>query len=162
MEIMVTTVIFSLIAGGIYTTFLVGVRSWTYYNESVIVKQDVRRAFFAMSQELREAKNVFINKDDVLGIALNFYRPSVGNISYSWINRGENANQVIRNGKNQKKILARNISSLSFTQETTADITIEISAVRLQKNGKEIKAYLKEKVALRAMTGIMKGAEDNL
>ena len=161
MEVMVSAVIFSLVAGGIYTTFLVGVRSWGYYNESVMVKQEARRTLFTMAQELREAKNVFINTDEVRGATLNFYRPLVGNISYSWSNHGEHAHEIIRKNKDQIKSLARNIFTLSFSQETTDDITIEITAIKPQKNGKEITIYLKEKIALRGMTGILRPTEDN-
>jgi len=160
MEIMVTIVIFSLIAGGVYTTFLVGVRSWSYYNESVVLKQEVRRTLFTICQELREAKNVFIEKDEIRGVTLKFYRLSVGDVSYTWTNYGGKAHQIIRINKNQAKILARNISAFSLSQETTNDIAIEIVGVKTQKNGQEISIYLKEKIALRPTTGIMKITED--
>jgi len=159
MEIMVTTVLFFFVISGVYTTFLIGTRSWTYYNESVVLKQEARRAIFTMCQELREGRNVFISKEP-LGVTLNFYRPSVGNISYSWVTRGENAYQVIRTTKNQTRVLARYVSELSISQETVNDVTVQIRVVKLQKSGEQMDFSLKEKVALRATTGILKNSEE--
>lgn len=159
-EVMVTAVIFSLVASGIYMTFIIGTRSWAYYNDSVILKQDVRRSFFAMCQELREARNIFFTTDDVKGVTIRFYRPDLGNISYTWSTRGENAYQIIRKNKDQKRVLATQISGLIFKQETTDDITIEVEAMKTHKDGKDIQFNLEAKVALRAKTGLLKHSED--
>src|SRR5438094_10458703 len=94
MEVLMTAVIFSFVAAGIYTTFMIGTRSWAYYNETVILKQEVRRSLFAMAQELREGKNIFIDKSPH-GVTVTFGRPSKGNVSYSWTDQGENANKII-------------------------------------------------------------------
>lgn len=161
MEIMVTAAIFSLISAGIYTTFMIGTRSWVYYNDTVILKQEVRRSIFAIGQELREGRNIFINKDPH-GVTINFYRPAVGNISFSWSDQGENANKIIRKLRDQERVLASHIKNLSFQQDTTKDVTIDVRATKaLQRNGQEIEFQLRRKIALRAKTGIMKAEDDD-
>ena len=160
MEVMVTAVIFSFVAAGIYMTFIIGNRSWAYYNESVILKQEVRRSLFTMAQELREAKDIFITTDDIKGATISFSRPSVGPVSFSWTNRGENAHRIIRTNKKQTRILANHISGLSFHQETIHDLTIELSATKKSpKTGQDLYFHLKETIALRSNTGLLKGGE---
>jgi type II secretory pathway component PulJ len=161
MEIMVTSVIFSFVAAGIYMTFIIGTRSWAYYNDSVILKQELRRSLFTMAQELREAKDIFITTDEIRGVNITFNKPSSGQVSYTWSNRGENAHRIVRTFRQQTRVLATHISSLSFTQDTTNDITIELSANKQSTSkGQEMHFQMKEKIALRAHTGLMKGAED--
>jgi hypothetical protein len=160
-EVTMTAVIFTLVASGIYTTFMIGTRSWVYYNDTVILKQEVRRSIFGITQELREAKNIFINKDPN-GVTINFYRPMVGNVSYSWTSQGADANKIIRKLKNEQRVLASHVAELSFNQETTDDVTIEVRATKfLQRTKQEISFQLREKIALRAKTGIMKAEDDD-
>jgi len=161
MEIMITTVLFSFVMGGVYTTYLVGTRSWAYYNDSVILKQEARRLLFTMAQELREARNIFITIEPGRGVTIHFYRPSLGDVSYSWANQGERAYQIIRKNKKEEKILARYISEFSLTQETMDDVTIEIHVIKSQKNAKEMNFHLKEKIALRTRTGLLRISEDD-
>ncbi len=148
-EVIIAVAIFTLILESVYVTLQVGQKSWNTYSSTVLLKQEVRRALIAMSGELREAKNIFITKDDHNhSISINFERPSVGIVSYSWSDSGENAYKIIRENYTELRTLASNITYLSFDYPLDNEIIINVTA------GKEITFNLKEKIALRLKTSL--------
>jgi len=151
-EVMVVVLISTIVLAGIYTTFIVGNRAWMHYSDTVIIKKDLRRALFAMINELREAENVRVI-EGVGFSALHFYRPASGTISYLWSQKGEDAHRIIRQNLHGKRILAKNITQLSFYNVKDA-IIIDITASKLKKSGEMAQIALKEKVALRSKTSI--------
>lgn len=149
-EVMIACAIFILILESVYVTLSVGYRSWNNYSSAVLVKQEVRRAMIAMSTELREAQHIFIVKEDNHhGVTLNFERPSLGAISYTWSDSGEEAYKIIRKNNNNLRTLADHINYLSFDYPTDNQIIIDVSA------GNQNNVFdLKEKVALRLKTNL--------
>lgn len=102
-----------------------------------------------MSNELREAKNISINKDEHQhSITINFERPGVGDVSYSWSDTGENADRIIRKNGDNSRILASQITYLSFDQPLDNEIIFEVTA------GKDKQYDLQEKIALRLKTSM--------
>ena len=153
-ELMVTTAIFTLVAGGIYGAFTVGLRSWTAYSNSVGLQREARGALFAMTKELRDAYNILITEDSN-GVTLSFARPTIGMVTYAWNDNGRNANKIIRQDESQGRVLASNISSISFNYLANA-ILIDITASRIPTMGQAINFHLKEKIALRSKIGFFK------
>lgn len=155
-EVMVTTVLSVSILAGITTTFMVGQRTWNYYVDSIMIRQQVRMALMALTSELREAKGALVIKDDALpGVRLNFLKPSAGQISYLWNGSGEDANKLIRQDHSGTRVIAINISSVNYV--ITGDlIFIDISAASKPGIGQPMDLNLKEQVALRARTGRFK------
>ncbi len=146
-EIMVALLIFSFVVNGVYTAFMVGNRSWLIQMNNVALQQEVRGALFFMAKELREANSIFITKDSE-SITMNFRRPKIGVVSYAWSRSGTNTNQIVRQNNSNIKILARDISSLSFTYLKNA-VLIDITATKAPTVGAKNSFHLKEKVALR-------------
>lgn len=148
-EVLITCVIFTLILESVYTTLWVGQKAWKNYSENVLLKENVRRAMVGMSNELREAKNISIIKDEhEHSITVNFDTASVSTVSYSWSETGENAYKIIRKNYDNSRILASNITYLSFDQPQDNEIIIDVAA------GKDKKYDLQEKIALRSKTGL--------
>ncbi|MBF0504425.1 MAG: prepilin-type N-terminal cleavage/methylation domain-containing protein [Candidatus Omnitrophica bacterium] len=148
-EVLMTCVIFVLILESIYTTLWLGQKTWSDYSDNVQLKQNVRWAMVSMSDELREAKNIFIIKDEEKhSITVEFERPAVGLVSYHWAQTGENAYKIIRKNYDHSRVLASYITYLSFDQPLDSEIIIEIA------DGKDKKYDLKEKIALRTKTSL--------
>lgn len=149
-EIMVVVLISTGVFAGIYSTFIVGNRAWGHYNDSIAVKKEARRALFGMVKELREAENVRVVQGPQQS-TVHFYRPSTGAVSYSWSCEGDDANRIIRRNRSGVRILAQNISALSFQKLRNA-VVIDITASKPTAAGDIMQVVLKEKVALRSKT----------
>ena len=155
-EVMVTTLLSVSILAGIYATFLVGERTWRYYVDSIMVRQQVRMALFVLTNELREARGALIVKEEAPpGVRLNFLKPSAGQISYLWNGSGEDANKLIRQDSSGTRVIANNISSVNYV--ITGDlISIDIRARSKPDVAQPIDLDLKEQVAFRARTSRFK------
>ena len=153
-EIMITVVIFTFITGALYAAFTVANRSWITYSNNVTLQREARGALFAMTKELREASGILITKEEE-SIRINFNRPSVGIVSYIWSNNGKNANKVIRQQQSNTRVLASNISFLSFEYLENNAILVDITATRVPMMGQPTDFNLKEKVALRSKTSLL-------
>jgi len=151
-EVLVVVMISTVVFAGIYTTLLVGNKTWTHYNDSVAVKKEVRRALFGMVNELREAENVKVIQG-AEGSAIHFHRPSVGTVSYVWSKKGDNANRIIRRNRSGVRIIAQHISTLSFQRSKKA-IFINIAASKQTTSEDVTQIALREKVTLRAKTAL--------
>lgn len=144
-EVIITCVIFTLILESVYITLLAGQRSWTKYSSGVLLKQNLRLALTAMAGELREAKDIFIVKDEH-SVAVHFERPSAGTVSYSWADTGENPYQIVRRNYHNHRVLANDITCFSIDYPMDNQIIMNMAA------GKEKIFTLKEKIALRLKT----------
>lgn len=155
-EVMVTTLLSVSILAGIYATFLVGERTWHYYVDSIMVRQQVRMALLVLTNELREAKGALIIKEEAPpGVRLNFLKHSAGQISYLWNGSGQDANKLIRQDNSGTRVIANNISSINYV--ITGDlISIDISAKSKPNVVQPIDLNLKEQVAFRARTSRFK------
>ena len=146
-EVLISTVISAVILGSIYMAIFLGQKAWDDYSNNILPKQEIRRGLISMVSELREAKNPFII-GETHGIRINFERPLVGSVSYIWSDHGENAGKVIRINDGNQRVLARDITFLSFISLLDNEIIVSISA------GKKQNYNLKEEVALRDRTSL--------
>ena len=147
-----TTLLSVSILAGIYATSIVGDRAWRYFADSIMIRQQVRMALLALTNELREAGGAIVVKvADPPSVQLNFLKPSAGQISYLWNSSGEDANKLIRQDDLGSRIIANNISSVDYVI-TDDSIFIDISATSKPKIGQPMDLNLKEQVALRAKT----------
>ena len=149
-ETLVTTLISTVVFAGIYSTYIVGNRAWIYYNDVIAARREARRAFVWMVRELRAAENVRVIQGPD-GSAVHFYVPMTGPVSYIWSNKGNDANQIIRRNRFQKRMLAKHISGLSFQCLNDA-VVVGITASKQTSKGETTSAVLKERVALRGKT----------
>lgn len=147
-EILVATLIFTVILAGLYTAFATGNQSWNKYENNITLQRAARGALTSMSKELREASNITITQDSS-SATISFNRPKISSsISYTWTTTGIDANRIIRSDSTTTKVLGQNISALSFTDFTNA-IEINITANKTQTAGPVSSFNLKEKVAIR-------------
>jgi len=146
-ELLVALSIFTVIMGAVYTTFLVGNRSWVVFNTNAMLQREAREAMMVMTKELRKAKDVLVIRDKE-SIRMNFVRPSIGPVSYLWTSTGPEAYKLIRKNQSHTKILAHNVTHLSF-EYLKDSILIDITAGMNRPSGDNLSFRLKEKVALR-------------
>ncbi len=142
-EVVIVCALFTLILESVYTTLFVGQKSWNNYSNYVLSKQNVRRAFISMCNELREAKNIFITKDEH-SIVITFDRPMVGAVAYQWSDSGENAYRILRKNYAKEIVLALDITYLSFELPVDNQLIIHVAA------GKNQQFNLMEKITLRS------------
>ena len=155
-EVLVTTVLSISILAGIYATFLVGERTWRYYVDSIMVRQQVRMALFVLTNELREARGALVIKEAAPpSVKLNFLKPSAGQISYLWNGSGEDADKLIRRDHSGTRVIASDISSVNYVIMGDL-ISIDISAKSKPNVVRPIDLNLKEQVAFRAKTSRFK------
>ena len=147
-EVLVVATLSTVVLAGIYSTFLVGNRAWTYYSDVIVIKKEARRALFGMANELREAENARVIQGPD-GNAIHFYIPSIGPVSYYWSRKGDDANRIIRRERINSRILAQYISELSFYDLKNA-VVIDITSSKAKASGEMVSVSLREKIALRA------------
>lgn len=156
-EVMITLLIFTLMLGSIYSTFLVGQRSSANFTDVVSQRQQARLALIAMVNELREARDVFTVRDDeAQTVSISFERPGTGLVSYTWTGKGEDANKLIRKNYTHVRTLASGIGALDFTVPTNEKVLVEVTAGT--PTGKHF--TLKQEVVLRAKTNLFMQGEN--
>lgn len=153
-EVMMALLISTFIMGGLYTTLIVGNRSWLVYTDTVILRQEIRRALFLLSSDLRDSKNVHI-VESADNLELSFYRPSKGDIIYDWEKTGEKAHQLTRRSDSGEKLIAQNIKGFS-AEENSGAIQLMLLARKKSFSGQEIEYQLGQTVALRYKNPIFK------
>src|SRR5438093_3069523 len=121
-ELLVTLLLFTSLMGAVYTTFLIGNRSFMLSSDKVGLQREARWALYSMTRDLREAQDIFITNDPT-STKLTFNRPRIGKVSYSFNSIGSDANKLIREDESKNRVLARDVSYLSFTYLTTDAIT---------------------------------------
>ena len=153
-EVMLALLISTFIIGGLYTTLVVGNRSWLVYTDSVILKQEIRRAIFLLSNDLRESKNVHV-EESADELQLSFYRPAKGTIVYRWEKTGDKAHQLTRSSSGGERIVAQNINGFSV-QENSGSVELTLLVRKKSFAGQEIEFQLGQNVALRYQNPIFK------
>jgi len=99
---------------------------------------------------LRAAENIKVIQS-AEGSVIHFHRPSIGEVSYVWNKKGDNANRIVRRDRLGVRFIAKHISTLSF-QRSEKTIFINIAASK-QTTGEDVtQIELREKVTLRAKT----------
>ena len=159
-EALVTAVLSVSILAGIYATFLVGEKTWRYYVDSIMVRQQARMALLVLTNELREAKGALIVKKEVPpSVRLDFLKPSAGKISYLWNGSGEDANKLIRQDNFGTRVIANNISSVHYAIMGDL-ISIDISAASKPTVLQPMDLNLKEQVTFRSRTSPFKSPKE--
>lgn len=148
-EILITITIFTIIFGAILGSLDSGNMLGDNYDDNIAVQREVHKALLAMSKELREANNVSVLQD-ANNASINFSRPVIGNISFSWSTTGGNANRIIRQDPTSSRILANDISSLSFANtDLSVEVIINVTAAKTSLQGNSIDFTSTKKVMLR-------------
>lgn len=151
-EVLISLAIFTIMLQAIYSSLMIGQRSWVNYSQDIVPKQQLRHAMGIMVQELREATDMFIVRDDA-SIQLTFHKPMVGEVKYIWAVDGDDAYKIIRLQYGKKSTIGFGIASLAFLRPKDDEVIIEMA-------GSSPKITLKEKVALRLKTGLFGQSEN--
>jgi hypothetical protein len=153
-EVLISVVISAVLLESIYMILFLGQKSWNDYSANILPRQEARHGLISMVSELREAKNPLIVTDEH-SVRINFERQLVGAVSYLWSDTGEEAGKIIRINNERQRVLAKNISSLSFVSPVDTQIDIALGA------GKKNDFILKEQVAIRNKTSLfLKGQNE--
>ena len=147
-EVLVATAIFSVVVTALYSVLLISNKSWANFNNNVTIQQNARNALINMTMDFREGHSFFITKESG-SIRLSFLHPEFGLVSYTWANHGTSANQILRQAKNETRILANHIYGLSF-EHVANTIVINVSSSIQVKSSHPVTYDLKGKVALRS------------
>ncbi len=146
-ETLISVLIFVFLIAALYQGLSAGTLSWHTQNNAVLSQREVRKALSRMARELREASNPIVTQD-ANSARIDFTRPDVGGVYYTWDSLSANPDQIIRTDTSSSQIVATHISSLEFTSEPTA-IIINVTAIGSQPGGKTASFSLKKKAALR-------------
>ncbi len=143
-EVLVATVVLSLLVMGVLAVLNISDMTWNTDMALVELQQQTRQAMAGMIREIRQADSVI----SAGGTTITFSTPgaTAGNIIYS-LNNG----QVIRTYNSVASVLANNINSLSFL-DSSGVVEIRLQAqksVRGRAITFPITGNLIEKVRLR-------------
>jgi len=157
-EILVATVIFTILIFAVFQVMEVGRSSWFRADVVVELRQEIIKTFMRMESELKETRPAQISLGSgTSGSSLTFKIPQdnngdgtildasgniewSGNITYAL----NGANQITRTASGLTSILANNVVSLQFTRPTSPvnilqiDITVRKTSVlgtQLQDTG---------------------------
>ena len=146
-EVLISTFIFMIITGALYTGFLTGNATWVRYENSLTTQQHARQALAKMAIELRQASNIGITQDTD-DSTINFTHEGIGSVTYSWSTGGSDPYKIIRSFSSTQTVLADHITSLSFTDHTDA-VTVDLTSQKQTAIGQVSSFNIKEKIALR-------------
>ena len=152
-ESVMTIVIFSFIAGGIYSTMVAGDNSWDLNSLQVEIQQELRKAMNGMQYDLMQSGSSAIT--DLQSDSITFYKSS--GASGGKISWNSDTTQFLLSGNQLQsiegsttKVIAQSISSLAFSQPTSNIIEISLTAQKCCIKGqKTISDNLDFKVYLR-------------
>ncbi len=145
-ELMVTVVIFTIISTGVYTTFLVGNRSWQANKVKVELQQELRKAMDWMKEDLRQSGTatgvISVAADGAPDTDITFkIAESISGGSIVWSEEiqyrlgGTNSDQLQRRivATEEIKTIALDIQSLQITRQAATPEMVAI-ALQAQKN----------------------------
>lgn len=142
-EMMMVALIGSLIIGGLYAVLIIGKSNWEINRDRIELQQNLRTAFEWMRRDLRQSGVSTITGVPANGssnASITFQVPSTvtsgavvwaSAITYS---KGGTGNaQLLRTVGGTSKVIAQNVSSLSFSR-TAADPSVVLVTLQVQKN----------------------------
>ncbi len=135
-EVMVATVIFTFLLGGLYATLTVGRVSWQSYDAAVRAQREARNALSVLGKDFRVAKNLIIT-NGAGTVLLAYNHPDDGAVNCSWSDSGSDAGKIIRQTTARDWILATDVSAFSVTDsgdEVTATVEVTVDAGHGQDN----------------------------
>jgi Tfp pilus assembly protein PilW len=115
-EAMISTVLFTFLMTGLYASLEAGRLSFSTQSKSVTAQQEVRKAIDQLSRELRSVESASVSNSSSAA-SLSYTHPTEGTVSYTWTNdTGDpNAMRLLRTNSTSSRIIAQNISAVSFT-----------------------------------------------
>ncbi|MDO8674768.1 MAG: prepilin-type N-terminal cleavage/methylation domain-containing protein [Candidatus Omnitrophota bacterium] len=146
-EMLVVVGIFTMMMAGLYTALAAGNVSWQASENGVAIQRDARNALWVMAKDLRKGSGAAITQS-VGSTTLIFTHPTDGSVTYTWSDSGANAKKLIRQMTASSRILANNISALTFTDQTTS-ILISTTVTRSPTVGPSASLTLSQEVAYR-------------
>jgi len=136
-EIILVIFLFSIILTAIFSVLAAARSSWKSGSSQLSVQQEARRGLNTMAGELRQARLSTITgvpADGSNNISVTFQIPdAISESSTTWSKNiqysvgGLNSAQLLRTQDGQQRVLANNVSALSFIRDTLAPATINIS-----------------------------------
>lgn len=138
-EVLVTVLIYSIIAGSCYMALISGNTAWQLTSVEVELQQELRKGIDAMAEDLRQAGSSSITDvpaDGVWYTTITFKTctgVSGGNISWSSntvqyvLGTGANANRILRNSGGQSKVIAQDIQTLQIRRQSSTPNIVELS-----------------------------------
>jgi len=144
-EVLVTILIFALVAGASYMALNSGMRSWRVNNIRVELQQELRKAMDWMSEDLRQSGSsptvMNVPADDVWYTSVTFKKvtgvsgnaPTWSAGSYQYRRGGTGGTQLERvDDGGAVRVIAQNITSLQLRRLSTAPNIIEMRVATAQ------------------------------
>lgn len=142
-EIIIVVALFSILLAAVFTALATARTSWKSGGSQLSVQQEARRGLGSMVRELRQARLSTIAGVPANGTAyasITFQIPqTISESSTTWSTNiqyslgGLNSSQLIRTQDGNQRVLANNISGLSFSRAASKPETMNIS-ITSQKN----------------------------
>jgi len=152
-ESMITVAIFTFIVGGIYAVMIAGDRSWDENSVQVEIQQELRKAMNGIQYDLMQSGPSAIS--DLQSNSITFQKSngaSGGKISWSsdtiqFLLSGTQLQKIVGS---ETKVIAYDISSLTFSQPSSNMIEISLTTQKCCTKGeKTVSDSLNFKVYLR-------------
>lgn len=161
-EAMVTMLIFSILAGGLYAMLRAGDSSWQTNRVRVELQQELRKAIEWMKNDLREAGTssiVDVPADGNWYPTITFKTPSgVSGGTIIWntdaiqfLIGGTGGTQLLRTSGISSKVIAQSVSSVQFRRQPSSSDVLEIvlQGEKDTAQGSTINYQLDYKIQLR-------------
>lgn len=142
-EVIIVVFLFSIIPLAIFSALASAKTSWQSSCSQLNVQQEARRGIRAMSRELRQAQLSTIAGVPPDGLSYNsitFRIPvAIGESGTTWSSNiqyslgGIDSSQLLRTQNGGQRVMANNISALTFSRNAMTPETIDIS-ITSQKN----------------------------
>ena len=144
-EVLVTVLIFSIIAGACYMALISGNMSWQVTSVATELQQELRKGMDTMTEDLRQTGASTITDVNADGAPYNMITFKIctgvsgGNISWSSntvqyaLGSGINVNKILRTSGGQSKVIAQDIQTLQIRRQSSAPNIVEVS-LSAQKN----------------------------
>lgn len=139
-EVLVTVLIFAVLAGAINMVLLVGESSWQTNKVQIGLLQEMRKAMNAMEDDLRQTTSTAIMDgptaaDGSTSTSITFYMPDgISGNAIAWsadttqyILGGADSNQLQRIEGSETDVIAQNISQLELSRAAATPDIIEVS-----------------------------------
>ena len=151
-EILVASLIMSIIMGALFVSLSIGQNSWFNGDAAIDLRDQAIRSIMTMDKELSATRPSKINLDvGVTSNAITFYLPqdnngdgsivdSAGDIEWSGaITYSLNgSNQIIRSLGGTNRIIGNNIGTLQFTRTENRIIQVDITAQKTPLSKRQI------------------------
>ena len=144
-EVLVTVLIFAVLAGAINMVLLVGESSWQTNKVRIEMLQEMRKAISAMEDDLRQTAPMAITAgptvaDGSTSPSITFYLPSgvAGNLitwnanTTQYVLGGADSNQLQRIQGAETKVIAQNIQRIEFSRAVATPNIINVTLATQQ------------------------------